>query len=207
MIRVLSTRNHDPATASRPFDVGRDGFVMGEGAAILALESWDEALRRGADVIGEVVGFGASADAHHLTAPLPSGEAAAASIRAALADARLDSAEIGYVNAHASSTPLNEVAEARALHLALGDDAASVPVSGTKGLYGHPLGASGAIEAAITVMALCEGLLPGTCNLATLDRDLALNVLREATPAHPWAALSTSFGFGGLNAALAFRAV
>jgi 3-oxoacyl-[acyl-carrier-protein] synthase II len=207
MIRVLTTRNDDPATASRPFDVGRDGFVMGEGAAILALESWDEALRRGADIVGEVVGFGASADAHHLTAPLPSGEAAAASIRAALADARLEPAEIGYVNAHASSTPLNEVAEARALHLALGEPATSVPVSGTKGLYGHPLGASGAIEAAITVMALCEGLLPGTCNLATLDPDLRLNVLQEATPSHPRAALSTSFGFGGLNAALAFRAV
>jgi 3-oxoacyl-[acyl-carrier-protein] synthase II len=207
MIRVLSTRNDDPATASRPFDIDRDGFVMGEGAAILALEVWDDAVRRGADVIGEVVGFGASADAHHLTAPLPSGEAAAAAIRAALDDARMEPAEIGYVNAHASSTPLNEVAEARALHLALGPTAAGVPVSGTKGLYGHPLGASGAIEAAITVMALCEGLLPGTCNLSTLDPDLDLNVLSAATPAHPRSALSTSFGFGGLNAALLFRAV
>jgi 3-oxoacyl-[acyl-carrier-protein] synthase II len=206
MIRVLSTRNDDPGTASRPFDASRDGFVMGEGAAVLALEAWDAAAERGAEVIGEVIGFGASADAHHLTAPLPSGEAAAAAVTTALEDARLEPNDIGYVNAHASSTPLNEIAEARALHLALGDVARTVPVSGTKGLYGHALGASGAIEAAITVMALCNGLLPGTCNLQTLDPDIDLAVLRESRPASPRAALSTSFGFGGLNAALAFRA-
>ena len=205
MIRVLSTRNDDPATASRPFDAERDGFVMGEGAAILALESWDAAAARGAEILGEVVGFGASADAHHLTAPLPSGEAAAAAVTAALRDAGLEAGDIGYVNAHASSTPLNEVAEARALRLALGEAAARVPVSGTKGLYGHALGASGAIEAAITLMALCHGLLPGTCNLRARDPELDLNVLRRPLPARPAAALSTSFGFGGLNAALVFR--
>ncbi|HET6380718.1 MAG TPA: beta-ketoacyl-[acyl-carrier-protein] synthase family protein [candidate division Zixibacteria bacterium] len=205
MIRVLSGRNDDPATASRPFDVGRDGFVMAEGAAVLALEPLDAALERGAHVLGEVVGFGASADAYHLTAPLPSGEAAAAAVRAALADGGVSAEEIGYVNAHASSTPLNEVAEARALHLALGSRAESVPVSGTKGLYGHPLGASGAIEAAIAVLALCHGLLPGTCNLQELDPEVRLNVLRQPMAARPAAALSTSFGFGGLNAALVFR--
>jgi 3-oxoacyl-[acyl-carrier-protein] synthase II len=205
MIRVLSTRNDDPPTASRPFDAERDGFVMGEGAAVLALESWDAAVRRGAEILGEVVGFGASTDAHHLTAPLPSGEAAAAAVTSALADAGLDAGDIGYVNAHASSTQLNEVAEARALHLALGPAAAGVPVSGTKGLYGHALGASGAIEAAITVMALCHGLLPGTCNLRTLDPQVELNVLREPLAERPAAALSTSFGFGGMNAALVFR--
>ena len=203
MIRVLSRRNDDPATASRPFDTDRDGFVMGEGAAMLVLEAWDAAERRDAPILGEILGFGASTDAYHLTAPLPSGEAAAAAITGALVDARRDPGEIGYVNAHASSTPLNEVAEARALHLALGaDHARAVHVSGTKGLYGHALGASGAIEAAITALALHHGLLPGTCNLVTPDPELDLAVLRTATAAEPRLALSTSFGFGGLNAAL-----
>jgi 3-oxoacyl-[acyl-carrier-protein] synthase II len=202
MIRVLSSRNDDPAHASRPFDVERDGFVMGEGAAILALEEWDAAEARGANILAEVAGFGASTDAYHLTAPLPSGEAAAAAVTTALADAGLAAEEIGYVNAHASSTQLNEPAEARALHLALGPHAATVPVSGTKGLYGHALGASGAFEAAITVMALGAGCLPGTCNLVNLDPAVELDVLREPRSASPAAALSTSFGFGGMNAAL-----
>jgi 3-oxoacyl-[acyl-carrier-protein] synthase II len=206
MIRVLSQRNDDPATASRPFDVGRDGFVMGEGSAVLVLEAWEHAEARGARILGEVIGFGASTDAHHLTAPLPSGKAAAAAVTTALRDAGVAADEIGYVNAHASSTPLNEVAEARALHLALGPRAATVPVSGTKGLYGHALGASGAIEAAITVMALQHHLLPGTCNLRTLDPEVSLNVLTEPRAAAPAFALSTSFGFGGMNAALILRA-
>ena len=206
MIRVLSQRNDDPEVASRPFDRDRDGFVMAEGSAVLVLEAWEAAEARGAAILGEVAGFGASSDAYHLTAPLPSGEAAAAAITTALADAGLAPAEIGYVNAHASSTVLNELAETKALHLALGQHAATVPVSGTKGLYGHPLGASGAIEAAISVMALAAGLLPGTCNLVNLDERCALNVLREPLAARPSAALSTSFGFGGMNAALIFRA-
>jgi len=202
LIRVLSQRNDDPSGASRPFDVDRDGFVMGEGAAVLVLEELEAAQRRGVEVIAEVVGFGASTDAYHLTAPLPSGEGAALAITTALADAHLEASTIGYVNAHASSTPLNEVAEARALHVALGEVAATVPVSGTKGLYGHALGASGAIEAAITAMALRYGELPGTCNLVTLDPACELNVLHDAVSASPMAALSTSFGFGGMNAAL-----
>ncbi|MEO8639176.1 MAG: beta-ketoacyl-[acyl-carrier-protein] synthase family protein [Chloroflexota bacterium] len=206
MIRVLSQRNDDPATASRPFDRDRDGFVMAEGAAMLVLEAWESAERRGATILGEVAGFGASTDAYHLTAPLPSGEAAAAAITTALVDAGVVAEEIGYVNAHASSTQLNELAETKAFHLALGERAAGVPVSGTKGLYGHALGASGAIEAAITVMALRNGLLPGTCNLVTLDERCQLNVLREPVLARPTAALSTSFGFGGMNAALVLRA-
>jgi 3-oxoacyl-[acyl-carrier-protein] synthase II len=205
MIRVLSQRNDDPETASRPFDRDRDGFVMSEGAAVLVLEAWESAERRDATILGEVAGFGASTDAYHLTAPLPSGEAAAAAITAALTDAALAPEEIGYVNAHASSTQLNELAEAKALHLALGEHAASVPVSGTKGLYGHPLGASGAIEAAITILALRHRLLPGTCNLVNLDERCELNVLRDPLAARPTAALSTSFGFGGMNAALVFR--
>jgi 3-oxoacyl-[acyl-carrier-protein] synthase II len=205
MIGVLSTRNDDPATASRPFDADRDGFVMGEGSAMLTLERWDMAEARGATILAELAGFGASTDAHHLTAPLPTGEAAAAAVTTALDDAGLSGGDIGYVNAHASSTELNELAEANALHLALGASAASVPVSGTKGLYGHALGASGAVEAAITVLALVHELLPGTCNLVVLDDRLDLNVLARPMPASPAAALSTSFGFGGLNAALVIR--
>jgi 3-oxoacyl-[acyl-carrier-protein] synthase II len=205
MIGVLSGRNEDPATASRPFDADRDGFVMAEGAAMLTLERWDAAEARGARILGELAGFGASTDAHHLTAPLPSGEAAAAAVTTALADAGMAAEEIGYVNAHASSTQLNELAEARALHLALGDAARAVPVSGTKGLHGHALGATGAIEAAIVVTALDRGVLPGTCNLRTLDDRVDLNVLAEPMQASPRAALSTSFGFGGLNAALVIR--
>jgi 3-oxoacyl-[acyl-carrier-protein] synthase II len=206
MIRVLSQRNDDPATASRPFDRDRDGFVMGEAAAILVLEELEAAERRGAPIIAELLGFGASTDAYHLTAPLPSGAAAAAAVTTALADAGRDASEVGYVNAHASSTPLNEVAEARALHLALGTHAASVPVSGTKGLYGHALGASGAVEAAITALALRDALLPGTCNLAALDPEVDLAVLTGPMERQVDLALSTSFGFGGLNAALVLGA-
>ena len=156
---------------------------MSEAACVLVLEEAEAAQRRGARVIAEVAGYGASTDAYHLTAPLPSGEAAALAIRSALSDAGLDAGAIGYVNAHASSTQLNELAEAKALHLALGDGAARVPVSGTKGLYGHPLGASGALEAAITAMALDHGLLPGTCNLQTLDERATSTCC--ASPAQP----------------------
>ena len=205
MIGVLSSRNDDPAGASRPFDESRDGFVMGEGSAMLTLERWDYAEARGATILAELAGFGASTDAHHLTAPLPSGEAAATAVTTALADAGLGPDAIGYVNAHASSTQLNELAEAKALHLALGPHAATVPVSGTKGLYGHALGASGAMEAAIVVLALGHGLLPGTCNLEQLDDRLDLAVLAEPMRASPDAVLSTSFGFGGLNAALVVK--
>ena len=202
MIRVLSQRNDDPEHASRPFDVARDGFVMGEGAAVLALEEREAALARGARVIAEVVGYGASNDAYHMTAPRPDGREAARAARTAIEDAGIDVGRIGYINAHASSTPLNEPAEARAIRAALGDAAGDIPVSGTKGLYGHALGASGAIEAAITAMAIDRGILPGTCNLETQDPDVDLRVLREATPLRVDAALSTSFGFGGMNAAL-----
>ncbi|MGH2358644.1 MAG: beta-ketoacyl-[acyl-carrier-protein] synthase family protein [Candidatus Limnocylindria bacterium] len=205
MIHVLSARNDDPTSASRPFDVDRDGFVMGEAAAVLVLEERKAAERRGAPIYAEVAGFGASTDAYHLTAPLPSGAAAAQAITSALTDAGLERTAIGYVNAHGSSTQLNELAEAKALHVALGAHASTVPVSGTKGLYGHPLGASGAFEAAITALALCHGLLPGTCNLVQRDPRIDLNVLMEPMDAAPSAALSTSFGFGGMNAALVLR--
>jgi 3-oxoacyl-[acyl-carrier-protein] synthase II len=156
--------------------------------------------------LGEVLGFGATNDAYHMTAPRPDGRDAARAIRLALTDAGIGPEEVDYVNAHASSTPLNEVAEARALHAALGDHASRIPVSGTKGLYGHPLGASGAIEAAISVLALHHSCLPGTCNLIEPDVSLGLNLLLDARPAAARTALSTSFGFGGMNAALLFGA-
>ncbi|MGH2429232.1 MAG: beta-ketoacyl-[acyl-carrier-protein] synthase family protein [Candidatus Limnocylindria bacterium] len=202
LIRVLSRRNDDPETASRPFDRARDGFVMGEGAAMLVIEERGAAMRRGARIVAELLGFGASNDAYHMTAPRPDGRDAARAVRAALQDARLGPEEIGYVNAHGSSTPLNEPAEARALHAALGGHARRAFVSGTKGLYGHPLGASGAIEAAITALALERGTLPGTCNLVESDPEIDLNLLRDACRTDVDAALTTSFGFGGMNAAL-----
>jgi 3-oxoacyl-[acyl-carrier-protein] synthase II len=175
---------------------------MGEAAAILVLEEREAALRRGARVIAEVRGFGATNDAYHMTAPRPDGRDAARAITTALADAGLNPEAIGYVNAHASSTPLNEVAEARAITLALGPAARRVAVSGTKGLYGHALGASGAVEAAITAMAIDRGILPGTCNLEQLDPEIDLDVLADPREARVEAALTNSFGFGGMNAAL-----
>ncbi|MDQ4036480.1 MAG: beta-ketoacyl-[acyl-carrier-protein] synthase family protein [Chloroflexota bacterium] len=202
MIRVLSQRNGDPARASRPFDRERDGFVMGEGAAVLALEERDTALRRGARIVAEIVGFGASNDAYHMTAPRPDGRDAARAIVAALADGGIAPERVGYLNAHGSSTPLNEPAEARAIRAAFGDMTDGIAVSGTKGLYGHALGASGAIEAAITAMALDREMLPGTCNLEHPDQAIDLRLLRTAAPERVEVAVSTSFGFGGMNAAL-----
>ena len=202
LIRVLSQRNDDPGTASRPFDRDRDGFVMGEAAAVLVLEERELARRRGARVIAEVLGFGSSNDAYHMTAPRPDGRDAGRAITTALADADLRPERIGYVNAHGSSTSLNEAAEARAIHAALGATAAEVPVSGTKGLYGHALGASGAIEAAITAMAIERETLPGTCNLMVRDPEIDLNLLSDAEPEPVDAAITNSFGFGGMNATL-----
>jgi 3-oxoacyl-[acyl-carrier-protein] synthase II len=166
------------------------------------LEERDAAIRRGARIVAEVLGYGASNDAYHMTAPRPDGRDAARAVRAALADAGIAPERIGYVNAHGSSTPLNEPAEARAIRAAFGVMTDRIPVSGTKGLYGHALGASGAIEAAITAMALDRDILPGTCNLETPDPTIDLRLLRAATPARVDAAVSTSFGFGGMNAAI-----
>ena len=202
LIRVLSARNDDPATASRPFDRGRDGFVMGEAAAILVLEDLSAARARGARVIAEILGFGSSNDAYHMTAPRPDGRDAARAITTALADGEVAPERIGYVNAHGSSTQLNEPAEARAIRLAFGDRTDEIPVSSTKGLYGHALGASGAVEAAITALALERGVLPGTCNLRDPDPEIDLELLMEARATPVEAAVSNSFGFGGMNAAL-----
>jgi 3-oxoacyl-[acyl-carrier-protein] synthase II len=202
LIRVLSSRNDDPSTASRPFDRDRDGFVMGEAAAILVLEEREAALARRAPIVAEVLGNGASNDAYHMTAPRPDGRDAARAIGAALRDAGVGPERIGYVNAHGSSTPLNEPAEALAIRAALGPGSEGVPVSGTKGLYGHALGASGAVEAAITALALQRGVLPGSCNLVEPDPTIDLELLRDARSATVEAALTNSFGFGGMNAAL-----
>jgi 3-oxoacyl-[acyl-carrier-protein] synthase II len=206
--KALSRSDAEPATVSRPFDVGRDGFVMGEGAALLVLERLDRARERGATVIAEIAGYAATADAHHLTEPAPSGLPQAAAVTGALADAGLGPDAIGYVNAHGTSTPAGDPAEVRALRAALGEEvAARTPTSSTKSMHGHCMGATGAIEAALTALAIREGLLPPTINLDDLDPDCAgLDHVRVSRAATVGAALSTSFGFGGHNAAIVIAA-
>ena len=208
IIRALSDGHNDtPGTAARPFDIGRDGFVMGEAAALLVLEEATAAARRGATPYAELQGYGATSDAYHMVQPRADGREAARAASIALDDAGVEPGEIDYVNAHASSTPLGDVAEARAIALALGDRAATVPVSGTKALYGHPLGASGAIEAGISALAIRDGWAPASVNLVDPDPEasgLLPGLLREPRPGRYERVLSTSFGFGGLNAALVF---
>jgi 3-oxoacyl-[acyl-carrier-protein] synthase II len=206
LIRAMSTRNDDPARASRPFDAGRDGFVMGEGAAVLVLEERGRALARGAPVYAEICGFGLTNDAHHMTAPLPDGSQAARAMRLALAGGEVRPSEIGYVNAHGSSTPLNDPTETAAVKAVFGAHAYRLAVSGTKGYYGHALGASGAIEAAICALASRRGWLPPTVNLERADPTCDLDYLAgEGRAASPEYLLSNSFGFGGINASLLFR--
>ena len=206
LIRAMSTRDDDPSASSRPFDKDRDGFVMGEGAAILILEELDRALARGAHIYAEVVGYGTSNDAHHMTAPRPDGSQAARSMRLALRDAELAPHEVAYVNAHGSSTPLNDPTETLAVKATFGDHAAKLQLSSTKAYYGHALGASGAIELAITALALEQKWLPPTLNLDSpdpvCDLDYIPKVGREADVEY---ALSNSFGFGGINAAVVLK--
>ncbi len=210
IIRALSGgHNDDPANAARPFDLGRDGFVMGEGAALLILEDAGAADRRGAIPYAEILGYGATSDAHHMVQPRADGREAARAATIALADGGVDPAELDYVNAHASSTPIGDIAEARAIATALGPRAATVPVSATKALYGHPLGASGAIEAAICALAIRDGWVPASVNLREPDPEIATllpGLLHAGRDGLYRRVLSTSFGFGGLNAALAFGA-
>jgi 3-oxoacyl-[acyl-carrier-protein] synthase II len=206
VIRAMSTRNDDPATASRPFDAGRDGFVMGEGAAVVILEERGRALARGAPIYAEVVGYGCTNDAHHMTAPRPDGRQAARAMALALADGHVGPAEVGYINAHASSTPLNDPTETLAIKQVFGDHARSLLVSGTKGYYGHALGASGAIETAICALAMARGWLPPTLNLSRPDPACDLDCLAgEGRTASPDVIVSNSFGFGGINASLVLR--
>ncbi len=208
IIRALSAgRNDEPEAAARPFDVGRDGFVMGEGGALLVLERASDAIRRGAIPYAEIRGFGASSDGHHMVQPRPDGLEAARAIGIALDDARVAPHEIDYVNAHASATPIGDLAEARAISEALAMGGRPVPVSGTKAMYGHPLGASGAIEAGICALAFRDGWAPASINLETASDEIAdrlPGLLMTGLEARFQRILSTSFGFGGLNAALVF---
>jgi 3-oxoacyl-[acyl-carrier-protein] synthase II len=208
IIRAMSTRNEDPGSASRPFDKDRDGFVMGEGAAVLILEEYERAKARGAKMYAEVAGFGFSNDAYHMTAPRPDGSQAARSMRLALKDANVSPNEIQYINAHGSSTPLNDPTETKAIKDVFGENAYNVRISGTKGYYGHALGASGAIEAAISALAIDREWLPPTVNLNVADEACDLNFLpRTGENGRVEHVLSNSFGFGGINAALVLRRV
>ncbi len=206
IIRAMSTRNDDPTRASRPFDRDRDGFVMGEGAAVLVLEEYERAKARGAHIYAEVCGYSFCNDAHHMTAPRPDGTQAARAMRGALKDAGVAPHEVGYVNAHGSSTPLNDPTETRAIRSVFGDHAERLQVSSTKAYYGHALGASGAMEAAICALSLERGWLPPTLNLDDpgdgCDLDYIPSVGREAKVDY---ILTNSFGFGGINAALVLK--
>jgi 3-oxoacyl-[acyl-carrier-protein] synthase II len=210
LIRALGHGyNDDPAHAARPMDAGRDGFVMGEGAALLVIEAEEVALARGAVPYAEVMGYAATSDAHHMVQPRPDGAEAARAVTLALAGAGVSASEIDWVSAHASSTPIGDIAEARALALALGHRSTTVPVSATKALTGHPLGATGAIEAAMAALAIRDGYGPGSANLVDPEPELAAllpGLLRAGAEGRFERVLSTSFGFGGLNAALVFGA-
>lgn len=205
---ALSRRNDDPAKASRPFDAGRDGFVLGEGAGILVLESLAHARARDANLLAELTGYGSTDDANHIVQPAPGGEGAARAFALALADAGMEAADIDYINAHGTSTQLNEKLETAAIKAAFGPCAATVPISSTKSMTGHLLGAAGGVEAVVSVMALLRGCAPPTINLETADPECDLNYVpneaRQATLKH---VMSNSLGFGGHNVALIFSAV
>jgi 3-oxoacyl-[acyl-carrier-protein] synthase II len=205
-MHALSTRNDEPERASRPFDRDRDGFVAGEGAGVLVLEALEHAARRGARIRAELVGYGASSDASHVAAPAEDGRGAEQCMRRALASAGVGPGEVGYVNAHATGTPLGDRVEARALAAVLGEHVGRVPVSSTKGAMGHLLGAAGAVEALVCVRTLETGMLPPTLNLDRPDPDDPLDhVAWKSRPASPRTALSNSFGFGGANVSLLFQ--
>ena len=205
-IRAMSLRNDEPERASRPFDADRAGFVMGEGAAVLVLEELDHARRRGARIYAELLGYGLSADAEHVTAVDPTGENPGRAMEMAIADAGLEPADIGYVNAHATSTPLGDPAETRVIKRVFGEEGArQVPVSSTKSMTGHMIGAAGAAESAITVLAMCRDTLPPTINYETVDPECDLDyVPNESRHADVPYALTNGFGFGGHNASLVF---
>lgn len=205
-MKAMSTRNDDPKTASRPFDVDRDGFVMGEGSGILLLESLEHALARGANILGEVVGFGMSADAYHITSPAPGGEGAARSMKSALADAGIEPSAIAYINAHGTSTPYNDKFETMAIKSVFGEHAKNLCVSSTKSMTGHLLGASGAIEAVACLLAVKEDYMHGTYGIQNIDPEIGLEVLaNQGRAAEVEYALSNSLGFGGHNATLILK--
>jgi 3-oxoacyl-[acyl-carrier-protein] synthase II len=205
-MKAMSTRNDDPTHASRPFDAERDGFVCGEGAGIMVLESLEHASRRGARIYAEVVGYGMTGDAHHMTAPDPEGDGAARAMSAALRDAGLDPSAVGYINAHGTSTPYNDKFETLAIKRVFGEHARKLAVSSTKSMTGHLLGAAGGIEAIATTFAIHHGMLPPTINYEKPDPDCDLDyVPNHARKQEVEVALSNAFGFGGTNATLAFR--
>jgi 3-oxoacyl-[acyl-carrier-protein] synthase II len=208
VMKALSTRNDDPTAASRPFEMGRDGFVMAEGAGIVILEEYESAKKRGAKIYGEVVGYGLTGDAYHLTAPAPEGEGAARCMKMALAGAGIDAAEVDYINAHGTSTPFNDRFETMAIKTVLGNHAKKVMVSSTKGMTGHGLGAAGGFEAVYCLLAMDRSAVPPTINYVDPDPDCDLDyVPNEARQAEVRVAMSNSLGFGGTNATLIFRKV
>ena len=204
--KALSFRNDDPATASRPFDRERDGFVIGEGSGVLVLETLEHAKARGATILAEMVGYGTTCDAHHITSPTPGGVGGATAMRLALEDGGLSADSIDYVNAHGTSTPANDSNETAAIKSALGNRAQQIPVSSTKSMTGHLLGGSGGIEAVACVLALQHGVVPPTINHTTPDPDCDLDVVpNQARDQTLGTVLSNSFGFGGHNVCLAFK--
>ncbi len=210
-MRALSTRNDEPQRASRPFDKGRDGFLLGEGAAMLVLESAEHAARRGARVYAVAAGFGYSSDAHHIAQPAPDGKGLVRVMRNALADAGLSAGQVVHVNAHATSTPAGDIVEAQAIAAALGEAAAGAVVSSTKSMTGHLLGGAGALESVAAILALRDRVAPPTINLDDPDDEAGIDIATEPRPLQqrgraPMAALNNSFGFGGSNVALAFAA-
>jgi 3-oxoacyl-[acyl-carrier-protein] synthase II len=206
VMKALSTRNDDPARASRPFDRDRDGFVMGEGAGIVVLEELEHAKKRGANILAELVGYGANSDAHHVTSPAPEGEGAARCMRLALASARMNPEDVGYINAHGTSTQVNDANETKAVKTVFGAYARKLAMSSTKSMTGHMLGAAGAVEAVISSLALLRGVLPPTINYTTPDPECDLDyVPNQAREQRVDVAMSNSFGFGGTNAVLLFK--
>lgn len=204
-MKALSTRNGDPAAASRPFDKDRDGFVMGEGAAMIILEELETAKRRGAKIYAELLGYGASADAYHVTAPAPGGEGAVRCMQAALADGRVDPGDVEYINAHGTSTPYNDLYETMAIKTVFKEHSSRLMVSSTKSMTGHLLGAAGAIESVFSVLAVRDGTIPPTINYETPDPECNLDYVPNTARNRPIRyALSNSFGFGGTNSCLLF---
>jgi 3-oxoacyl-[acyl-carrier-protein] synthase II len=207
-MRALSRRNDDPQAASRPFDLERDGFVMGEAGGVVVLEELERAQRRGAKIYAELLGYGVSSDANHITEPDPSGESPARAMKMAFADAGIDPSEVGYINAHGTSTPIGDISETRVIKLAVGEEQARrIPISSTKGATGHCLGAAGAIEAIFTILALRDRMLPPTINYEVEDPECDLDYIpNEARPERDLeVGVSNSFGFGGHNACVVLR--